>query len=173
MMLGFDSDDETIFDRQLKMVEEARIVHSAVGMVTAIPKTPLYERLERENRLDHADRTEYGTNAIPLKVGREALRDGYLRVLGELYSPANFFSRLDALYLEGGLGHSRLHHGGHNDGPIGAALRKLGAFAARRLRLRPAADAGPKARIAPSLSKGRRQGAAASGRILSCSRPMR
>ena len=130
MMLGFDSDDETIFDRQLKMVEDARIVHSSVGMVTAIPKTPLYERLERENRLDHADRTEHGTNVIPLNIGREALRDGYLRVLGELYTPANFFKRLDALYLEGGLGHSRLRHGGHDDGAMREALRKLGAFAA-------------------------------------------
>ncbi|HYA81299.1 MAG TPA: radical SAM protein, partial [Methylocystis sp.] len=130
MMLGFDSDDETIFDRQLKLVEEARIVHSSVGMVTAIPKTPLYERLERENRLDHADRTEYGTNVIPVKIGRQALRDGYLRVLGELYSSPNFFKRLDALYLEGGLGHSRLRHGEHNDGRVRAAARKLGAFAA-------------------------------------------
>jgi radical SAM superfamily enzyme YgiQ (UPF0313 family) len=129
MMLGFDSDDETIFDRQLKMVEEARIVHSSVGMVTAIPKTPLYERLERDNRLDHADRTEHGTNVIPLKIGREALRDGYLRVLSDLYSPANFFKRLDSLYLEGGLGHSRLRHGGHDDGPFREGLRKLGAFA--------------------------------------------
>jgi radical SAM superfamily enzyme YgiQ (UPF0313 family) len=129
MMLGFDSDDETIFERQLKMVEDARIVHSSVGMVTAIPKTPLYERLERENRLDPADRSEYGTNAIPLKLGREELRDGYLRVLRELYSTTNFFKRMDSLYLEGGLGHSRLRHGGHDDGPIREGLRKLGAFA--------------------------------------------
>src|SRR5208283_1616034 len=34
------------------------------------------------------------------------------------------------LYLEGGLGHSRLRHGGHDDGAMREALRKLGAFAA-------------------------------------------
>jgi len=108
MMLGFDSDRDDIFDRQLQLVKEASILHSSVGMVTAIPKTPLYARLERENRLDHADRTEYGTNAIPLQMDRKTLTSGYLRVLRELYAPQNYFGRLDDLYLDGRLGHSRL-----------------------------------------------------------------
>lgn len=108
MMLGFDTDKADIFERQVRLVEEARIVHSSVGMVTAIPKTPLHARLAKENRLDPADRTVYGTNVIPLGMDRASLREGYLRVLRELYSAPNFFKRMDSLYLDGALGESKL-----------------------------------------------------------------
>ena len=68
------------------------------GMLSAIPKTPLYDRLASEGRLDMADRPEFGTNVIPLRIGREELLDGYLRVLKELYDPEAFFARTDALF---------------------------------------------------------------------------
>ena len=45
---------------------EARIVHAMIGMLTAIPKTPLHARLADEGRLDLADEPEFGTNVIPL-----------------------------------------------------------------------------------------------------------
>ncbi len=64
------------------------------GMLSAIPKTPLYDRLASEGRLDLADRPEFGTNVIPLQIGREELLEGYLRVLQELYDPEDFFARL-------------------------------------------------------------------------------
>ena len=70
------------------------------GMLSAIPKTPLYDRLASEGRLDLADRPEFGTNVIPLQIGREELLEGYLRVLKELYDPEAFFARTDALFLD-------------------------------------------------------------------------
>jgi radical SAM superfamily enzyme YgiQ (UPF0313 family) len=103
MILGFDNDSPDIFERQIRLVEEAGIVHASVGMLSAIPKTPLYDRVAREHRLDSADRTEYGTNIIPLGMDRATLRDGYLRVLRELYDADRFFSRVDTLYLDGRL----------------------------------------------------------------------
>ncbi len=108
MMLGFDTDKTDIFDRQIKLVEEAKIVHSSVGMVTAIPKTPLYDRMLKADRLDLADRTEFGTNIIPVGMRREELREGYLRVLNGLYSPENYFNRLNTLFLDRALGESKL-----------------------------------------------------------------
>ncbi|MGH6838310.1 MAG: B12-binding domain-containing radical SAM protein [Methylocella sp.] len=103
MIVGFDNDGPDIFDRQIKFVEQARVIHTSVGMLTAIPKTPLYARLAGENRLDPADRTPYGTNVIPLGMDRDALREGYLRVLHALYDPKAYFARVDSLFLEGGL----------------------------------------------------------------------
>ena len=103
MIVGFDHDGLDIFDRQIRFVEQARVIHTSVGMLTAIPKTPLYARLAGENRLDPADRTPYGTNVIPLGMGRDALREGYLRVLHALYDPKAYFARVDSLFLEGGL----------------------------------------------------------------------
>ena len=99
MIMGFDSDDAGIFDRQIEFIQNSRIAFSMTGMLSAIPKTPLYDRLASEGRLDLADRPEFGTNVIPLQIGREELLEGYLRVLSHLYSPEVFFSRTDALYL--------------------------------------------------------------------------
>ena len=100
MILGFDSDDATIFEAQRVFIKDARIVNAMIGMLAAIPKTPLYTRLEREGRLDHADPPAYGTNVIPLNLSRETLRDGYLAVLSDLHQPAAYFDRLDALYID-------------------------------------------------------------------------
>jgi radical SAM superfamily enzyme YgiQ (UPF0313 family) len=106
MILGFDNDRPDIFDRQVRFIEEARIVNSMVGMLSAIPKTPLYRRLADEGRLDGADQPEFGTNVIPLGMDRAHLRAGYLEVMRRLYDADAYFRRLDALYLDGGLSQS-------------------------------------------------------------------
>jgi len=100
MILGFDNDDETIFDAQREFIRDARIASTMIGMLYAIPKTPLHDRLKAEGRLDPADEPEYGTNVIPARISREALRDGYVSVMNDLYSPDAYFGRLDALYLD-------------------------------------------------------------------------
>jgi radical SAM superfamily enzyme YgiQ (UPF0313 family) len=99
MILGFDHDDPTVFDATVAFLREARIAHAMVGMLYAIPKTPLYDRLEREGRLDLADTSVYGTNVVPLGFSREELRDGFVRVMSELYEPEAFFDRVDDLFL--------------------------------------------------------------------------
>ncbi len=104
MILGFDSDDATIFAAQARFVAEARIVSAMVGMLVAIPKTPLYARLAIAGRLDLADPPAYGTNVIPLQIGRAALLEGYRALMTDLAEPDAYFDRLEALYLEGGLG---------------------------------------------------------------------
>jgi len=99
MIMGFDNDDETIFDAQIDFVKRARILNSMSGMLHAIAKTPLHARLAAEGRLDPSDQPEFGTNVIPLKLGREQLRDGYVRVMDELYTPEAYFGRLEDLWI--------------------------------------------------------------------------
>ncbi len=101
MIVGFDNDDETIFDAQLEFLGEARIPHIMIGMLYAIPKTPLHERLASEGRLDRADVSAFGTNVIPLRLSREALQQGYQRVMRSLHEPAAYFARLEDLYIHG------------------------------------------------------------------------
>jgi radical SAM superfamily enzyme YgiQ (UPF0313 family) len=103
MILGFDHDDETIFDAQLRFAGEARIVGSMIGMLNAIPTTPLHARLAAEGRLDPDDDSVFGTNVIPVKLDRAVLRDGYLRVLRDMSEPAAYFDRMDSLYITGPL----------------------------------------------------------------------
>jgi hypothetical protein len=79
-----------------------------VGMLSAIPKTPLHDRLAKAGRLDPADESEFGTNVIPLNLSRAELRNGYIDVMHAIYQPAAFFERLDALNFEGHLTHGQL-----------------------------------------------------------------
>jgi radical SAM superfamily enzyme YgiQ (UPF0313 family) len=101
MIVGFDNDDPTIFDAQRAFIKEARLVNVMIGMLSAIPKTPLHARLAREGRLDTADEPEFGTNVIPLRMSRSELRDGYVGVLRDLNDADAYFDRLDDLYLKG------------------------------------------------------------------------
>jgi len=110
MIVGFDHDDETIFDAHLQFINEARINIANVGMLSAIPSTPLYARLATANRLDPTDHPSYGTNVIPLRMTREALSAGYARLMASLYEPRAYFSRLDALYLDGRISIDRGWH---------------------------------------------------------------
>ncbi|WP_422927132.1 B12-binding domain-containing radical SAM protein [Singulisphaera sp. PoT] len=103
MIMGFDNDDSTIFDAQRTFIKDARIALTMMGMLHAIPKTPLHDRLAAEGRLDPSDEPEYGTNVIPLKIGRDELREGYLKVLRDLYEPEAFFQRMEALYIDQGI----------------------------------------------------------------------
>src|SRR5918993_1106048 len=103
-IVGFDHDGPDIFDRQIAFVREARIVTSMVGMLSAIPKTPLHARLAKEGRLDEAERPVSGTNVIPLRLDPGQLREGYLRVMQKLLAPEAYFERVKQLYLQGPLG---------------------------------------------------------------------
>lgn len=103
MIVGFDSDDASVFERQFEFLSQARIVVAMAGMLSAIPKTPLYERLEAAGRLDNAaaDDPNIATNVIPLGMSREELRDGWLNLMERLYDSSNYFDRFDALFTDG------------------------------------------------------------------------
>jgi hypothetical protein len=103
MIVGFDNDDIGIFDAQIRFVRDARIVNCMVNMLVAVPKTPLHDRLRREGRVDSDDLAPYRTNVIPLRMSREELRDGYVAVMRELYEPAAYLDRVDALFVDAGV----------------------------------------------------------------------
>jgi radical SAM superfamily enzyme YgiQ (UPF0313 family) len=100
MILGFDNDDPTIFAAQQEFLRDARINTAMIGMLHAIPKTPLHARLAKEGRLDTSDQPEFGTNVIPKQMTRAELRDGYIKVMREVYEPRSYFRRLEDLYLK-------------------------------------------------------------------------
>ncbi|MBS0171951.1 MAG: DUF4070 domain-containing protein [Nitrospira sp.] len=108
MIVGFDHDDATIFHAQRQFLTDAHIPQAMLGMLHAIPKTPLYDRLRKEGRLDPADHSAFGTNVIPLNLSREQLRDGYIGVMRALYDASAYFERVEALYFGGHLGQGQL-----------------------------------------------------------------
>jgi radical SAM superfamily enzyme YgiQ (UPF0313 family) len=93
-IVGFDADDEGIFDRQLEFISSLPIPRAMVGILSALPGTQLWRRLEAEGRLgtdasgDQFDRQNFRT-AMP----EEALLAGYRRLLAGLYSEEGYFTR--------------------------------------------------------------------------------
>jgi radical SAM superfamily enzyme YgiQ (UPF0313 family) len=101
MIVGFDHDDPSIFDVMPRFLVEARISAALISLLHAIPTTPLYDRLMQEGRLNNDDASDrFGTNVIPLKMSREELRDGFIRVTQTCYSADAFFERLDAQFID-------------------------------------------------------------------------
>ncbi|HSV97831.1 MAG TPA: B12-binding domain-containing radical SAM protein [Spirochaetota bacterium] len=95
-IIGFDSDPEDIFERQIRFIRDSAIPTAMVGLLMALPNTRLYRRLEAEGRLlglSTGNNThDAEMNFIP-KLPRRALEDGYRRVIGEIYSPRTYFDR--------------------------------------------------------------------------------
>jgi radical SAM superfamily enzyme YgiQ (UPF0313 family) len=100
MIQGFDHDGPDVFERQLAFLTEGRIPVVMSGMLAALGKTPLYERMEKAGRLDLADPPRYGTNIVPAGMSGEELRRGYVWLHAALYNPESYFRRLDALFLD-------------------------------------------------------------------------
>ena len=94
-IVGFDSDDKQIFDDQFNFIQDNGITLAMVGMLQAIPRTPLYERLEREGRLVKEDPS---LNIIPKQMTRDELRQGYWDLVTRLYSPEVYLDRASRVF---------------------------------------------------------------------------
>jgi len=95
-IVGFDSDDETIFERQLNFIQEAGVVKAMIEILQALPGTKLYKRLEAEGRLlvtSSGVCQDSTTNFIP-KMDKEMLIDGYNKLVKKAYSPKFYFERV-------------------------------------------------------------------------------
>ena len=94
-ILGFDSDPPDIFERQFEFIQRSGIVTAMVGLLTAIPRTRLHDRLLAEGRLvtrSSGNNTEAVCNFMP-RLGRETMTEGYRRLVRSLYEPAAFYAR--------------------------------------------------------------------------------
>lgn len=96
-IVGFDSDTPSIFQRQIDFIQDSGIVTAMVGLLEALPGTRLFERLQREHRLqdkattgDNADGT---TNIIP-RMDLDTLRAGYRQIMRHLYTPKHYYRRV-------------------------------------------------------------------------------
>jgi radical SAM superfamily enzyme YgiQ (UPF0313 family) len=102
-ILGFDSDTEDIFDRQIEFINQAAIAFAAVVLLVALPGTPLYRRLREAGRLktdtiDPVGEHSAYTNIITTLPGWKLL-EGYRRVRATLYAPRAFFRRAQEALL--------------------------------------------------------------------------
>jgi radical SAM superfamily enzyme YgiQ (UPF0313 family) len=94
-IVGFDSDDETIFQRQIEFINGTGIAWAMVGCLQAPPTTPLYERMRRQGRL--IEDMEMDSNFSPpnfrTMMPRATLLRGLSQLLETLYEPRSYFDR--------------------------------------------------------------------------------
>ena len=101
-IVGFDSDPESIFEDQIRFIQESAIVTAMVGVLTALKGTKLYRRLKNENRLlseETGDNTDCSINFQPA-MDWNTLLNGYKRLVSTIYSPKYYYSRVKKFLLE-------------------------------------------------------------------------
>jgi hypothetical protein len=100
MIVGFDHDDTRIFQEQFDFLMEAGIPFTTSGVLFAIEKTPLYNRLQKEGRLlqyDSALAHGHGAddlNFVPKLMTVEEVHRGYNWLIRALYKSENYGARL-------------------------------------------------------------------------------
>ena len=110
-IVGFDSEQGSVADALIELIEEAAIPICMVGLLYALPNTQLSRRLAREGRL-HAelllapeapiDQALQGLNFDTRRPRQEILSD-FKRVLENIYEPTAYAKRLQRLaHLLGG-----------------------------------------------------------------------
>lgn len=100
-IVGFDSDTPSIFQRQIDFIQKSGIVTAMVGLLNAPPGTRLYDRLKQEGRLAGliSCNTDGTTNIIP-RMDLQALRDGYKKIMKQIYSPKSYYERVRTFLQE-------------------------------------------------------------------------
>lgn len=95
-IVGFDSDNPTIFKRMIEFIQDSGIVTAMVGLLNAPKGTQLYQRLLKEGRISSSftgNNTDLSINFIP-KMNLDDLFDGYNHIINTIYSPKHYYERV-------------------------------------------------------------------------------
>jgi radical SAM superfamily enzyme YgiQ (UPF0313 family) len=97
-IIGFDHDTRETFERQYRFITDAGIQSAMIGLLMALPKTPLYERLQAEGRLVEGeatcDNTARGTNIVPRNMTSEAMSNDFEALYRRLLSDGEIALRI-------------------------------------------------------------------------------
>jgi len=99
IIFGLDGDDESVFPTTVDFLERNKIELTLFNILTPIPGTRLYARLEAEGRIIDRDWSHYdGRHVVfqPKRMSPETLRDGFLWAFHRLYSWPSMLTRLPA-----------------------------------------------------------------------------
>ncbi len=132
-IVGFDSDGPGAFEAQRQFLADAPIPLAMVGLLTALPGTQMWKRLQREQRLRATDSGEtFGRPNFAPRMDEEALLSGYARLLTQLYSPEGYLQRCEA-YLEAApLPRTGLRRRNHWPAIVARTTLQLGLLSQRR-----------------------------------------
>jgi radical SAM superfamily enzyme YgiQ (UPF0313 family) len=97
-IIGFDNDTLATFELQYQFITDAGIQSAMIGLLTALPKTPLYERIEKEGRLipdpGLNENTRAATNIVPKNMSYGAMVAAYQELYRRLLSDREIALRI-------------------------------------------------------------------------------
>jgi radical SAM superfamily enzyme YgiQ (UPF0313 family) len=96
-VFGFDDEDESVFEQTVEFVDRTKIDLPRYAVATPFPGTPLYRRLEAQDRLLHRNWSLYDVEHVvfePRRMTPERLQEGLQWSWEQSYSWRSFFCRL-------------------------------------------------------------------------------
>ena len=90
IILGLDSDSDKSEQNLIDFIDKSAIPVLTINLLQALPKTPLWDRLERENRLLHDASLE---SNVLFKRPHDTVVSSWRRAIGHAYTPEHIFER--------------------------------------------------------------------------------
>jgi len=100
-IFGFDSDEDAVFEQTVEFADRIGIDAAQFTILTPLPGTELFSRLESEGRIVVTDWSKYGTDEVvykPKRIKPEKLLEGYEWAWREFYSRSDIAKRVLKAY---------------------------------------------------------------------------
>src|SRR5947199_3181568 len=94
-IVGFDNHPADLFQRQIDFIRQSAIPLAMVGLLSALPDTQLWRRLEKEGRLlgeSSGNNTNCALNFVP-KMDPARLVEGYQSIMRTIYKSSEYYQR--------------------------------------------------------------------------------
>jgi hypothetical protein len=93
IIMGLDTDKPGTADALLDFVDQSRIPLLTINLLQALPKTPLWDRLEKEGRLIHDEAAEGRDSNVDFLMPYDQVVSSWKRAMAVAYQPAKLFER--------------------------------------------------------------------------------
>jgi radical SAM superfamily enzyme YgiQ (UPF0313 family) len=90
IILGLDTDKPGTVDGLIDFIDESKIPLLTINLLQALPKTPLWDRLERANRLVHDDGRD---SNVQFLMPYDEVVSAWKRCMEIAYEPSKLFAR--------------------------------------------------------------------------------
>ncbi len=96
-IVGYDFDSKSTFDELISFIQESNLLMPLINILTPLPGTILYKRLEEEGRILDRDWSKYDTQHVvfmPARMAPDDLLQGYRKVVKSVYSFDSILTKL-------------------------------------------------------------------------------
>ena len=95
-IFGFDSDDKRVFEETVSFIEKNQIELPSLAILTPLPGTRLYEKMEKQGRIISRDWSKYTVGEVvfqPKLLSVDELQEGYYWARKQLSSLSSIYKR--------------------------------------------------------------------------------